>query len=828
MIKVVTNSLFSDYEICTLEDVYKYCITKKIIGVDIETTRKFKKGTYSERVYKPGLDPYVTNIIMLQIGDLDIQFIIDTRQFHKSLIKKWICPLLSNKEILKVGHNLKFENKHFLHNYNCVLENIHDTFIVEKILYNGLNIGFSLEKLMNRYLGIKSVNSINLFEDYKPVKEKKFNKDDSFLLGLIPEEDEIMYVDKSTRTQFINWGDKPFTTKQIEYGAEDIIAPLKIYKLQILGRKIDGKKWYPINGIKIENAFVKCAAITENKGMPFNSLKWLEVYEANLKTYTKRLLFLNSWVVDKYPNFVDAVDLFNNTPRCAIEWSSSKQTIVFFKHLELCPKERSKSTKKIEYTVGAKSMFKLLSNERKNDFFFEKFPPKIIDNNDLILSYLLLKKAEQLVTTFGKDFLRYVHPITGRVHSNYNQLMNTGRLSSTSPNCLSASTEVLTKKGWKKGIDLVNKEEILSWNLSNKLEWTIPSKYYRSYSKVKRYYKTHYDIVMTDNHRCLFRDRRTNKFITKKAINFHKDAQILNSSILEKGISLDKNLIKFIVAIQADAHITKYNHLDFCFIKLRKYKRLVKILDTLNIPYKHINDKKRSRLTIKKDNWTIVNRYLTNKNFNWNLLELDLNSRKLLFNEIRYWDGNIKRHTQFTCKDKINVDIISAIASTIGVRTHFRYYINNDKKYPTIDITNHTDCTGTANTKIEQKGIEEVWCIEVNSGYFLARNNNQPFITGNCQNIPSTAIFRDCFSSGESMINCDYSGQESVLLADISEVPLLLDFYKNGHPIFGTDLHSYAATSMFRAILNDPTLVITKKTDKDRRDIAKNFNFKLA
>ncbi|MDC7250659.1 MAG: DNA polymerase [Sphaerochaetaceae bacterium] len=51
-----------------------------------------------------------------------------------------------------------------------------------------------------------------------------------------------------------------------------------------------------------------------------------------------------------------------------------------------------------------------------------------------MLAYLLLKRTEQAKTTFGRDWLKYVHPVTKRVHSNYRQILNTARMSSTNPN----------------------------------------------------------------------------------------------------------------------------------------------------------------------------------------------------------------------------------------------------------------------------------------------------------------------------------------------------------------------------------------------------------
>jgi DNA polymerase I-like protein with 3'-5' exonuclease and polymerase domains len=117
-----------------------------------------------------------------------------------------------------------------------------------------------------------------------------------------------------------------------------------------------------------------------------------------------------------------------------IEWSSSKQVIKLFKKLGIAVKERSKHTGRLEWTVGAKSLLRKLPGKYKGKFFKRQFPDQIECKEDLSLAYLLFKKSEQLCTTFGKEWLKYVHPITYRIHPNFNQYMSTGRLSSTNPN----------------------------------------------------------------------------------------------------------------------------------------------------------------------------------------------------------------------------------------------------------------------------------------------------------------------------------------------------------------------------------------------------------
>ncbi len=204
MIYFIGNNLFSynNIENCSTEYCYNYLKDKKVISIDIETSRKFKKGLYKEDVYQPGLDPYVSRIVMLQIGDLENQFVIDTRVISPVFLK----DILESNEILKVGHNLKFEGKHIFCNYKIVLNNVWDTMICERILYNGLELSNSLQSLMKRYFNVVSVNDVELFSENDKIEEEV---DEISLIDY----KETVYVDKSVRLQFINIEDTPFTVE---------------------------------------------------------------------------------------------------------------------------------------------------------------------------------------------------------------------------------------------------------------------------------------------------------------------------------------------------------------------------------------------------------------------------------------------------------------------------------------------------------------------------------------------------------------------------------------------------------------------------------------
>ena len=360
----------------TIDDCFEYLKDKEIISFDIETTRKFN-GKYGK---EEGLDPYLSNIVMFQIGDKNRQYIIDYRTVD---IKK-LLPLLKTKTI--VGQNIKFEYKHLLHNEGIRLENLYDTMVVEQILFNGLNVKTSLEALTEKYLSIN--------------------------------------VDKSTRLGFLNIGDREFTLNEIYYGAEDILYPLLIRDKQLL----DVEKKELHNCVSLEMKFIPVLGDIEYKGMHFNKDKWYKTYQENLNKFDELKLKLDSFVLENYSNthFVTSqLDLFSDERKCAIMWSSPKQVIEFFQYLNICPQEVSKTTKKLSYTVNANVLKSSLNTINKdiNDKFKE-----------FILIYLEYKEIEQSCTTFGLDFFKYINPVTERLHSNYKQILNTGRISSSNPN----------------------------------------------------------------------------------------------------------------------------------------------------------------------------------------------------------------------------------------------------------------------------------------------------------------------------------------------------------------------------------------------------------
>lgn len=361
---------YLNYElVVTQERCDQIEILESLVGLDIETTRAFE-GKYGKL---EGLDPYTSKIVMLQIGTLDKQYIIDTRKVNpKKLLKR-----LNNRGVTFIGHNLKFEYKHILHNYKIRLENLYDTMIVYQINYCGLSKNSSLAAVAKELCKID--------------------------------------VPKDVRLSFLTIRETPFSEDQAIYGAKDIIVPFLIKNsLDYLIEKND--LW---ETVKVEMSYIKVLGDIEYVGMAFDKVRWLEVAELNKKEFKRLEEALNQYVIDnQHSKFFSAqLDLFSTDIKVKIQWTSSAQVIKYFKYLGFCPQAVSKSTKKLTYTVDKKELGK----------YRGEYKP-------LVDMYVAYKEAEQNITTFGEDFFKYVHPITGRIHSDYRQILNTGRMSSNNPN----------------------------------------------------------------------------------------------------------------------------------------------------------------------------------------------------------------------------------------------------------------------------------------------------------------------------------------------------------------------------------------------------------
>jgi DNA polymerase I-like protein with 3'-5' exonuclease and polymerase domains len=422
------------FERSTVSEAAAYLREKEWFVLDTETTKVKRMDTHGKEVtstvYEGGLDPYLSRVIMLQIGDLEKQFVIDTRTEDITEL----LPLFTDPKILKILHNSKFDAKHIFHCYGVWLVNTYDTMLAQNVRQNGARTSYAMDACAERVLGYKPKQAKvrTLFDEDTEEDEDYFDPAFPVDINLI-ERAESKVIDKSIRMGFVTKSDKPFTVKEVEYGADDVIIPAKLY----LNQKewLETSDYNPIKGVRLQNKFALVLAQIEYWGAGFDPVMWKSLYEKNLVKYEERRQAVIKYVESnpKLKKFVLQLDLFNDKPGCSVQWTSPVQVISVFRALGICPKEKSKQTKKEEWTVSAKALYKDM-DQGFRDAFDKGIDREIVDDATFRLGYLLFKKSQLAVTTFGTDFFKYVHPVTKKLHSSYKQMMHTGRMSSTAPN----------------------------------------------------------------------------------------------------------------------------------------------------------------------------------------------------------------------------------------------------------------------------------------------------------------------------------------------------------------------------------------------------------
>jgi DNA polymerase-1 len=354
MIYLVTNqqAMFSPvgYSMATVEESLEYLEALEIIGFDTETR---------------GMDPFTKELLSMQLGDQEKQYVIDCSTVDPKLYKKVL------EEKVLIMHNAKFDLR-FLYYYQIVPTKIFDTFLVERILTTGIDTARrSLDAVVYKYCKIE--------------------------------------LNKSVRGHIHREG---LSTRVIKYAADDVKYLHQVKRKQEVALEENNLQ----KTASLDNQFVCVLAYIEFCGMYLNPEQWRQKCEDDLKDLNAVKIKLDEFILenpDKYSNYIDnQLSLFDSGIKCRLNWSSSKQVIPFMQSLGVDTLTKDKETGLMKHSVDKK----VLGPQKK------KHP--------IISTYIEYTEHQKVVSTYGENWFDYINPVTGRIHSNYQQIMNTGRLSS--------------------------------------------------------------------------------------------------------------------------------------------------------------------------------------------------------------------------------------------------------------------------------------------------------------------------------------------------------------------------------------------------------------
>lgn len=279
--------------------------------------------------------------------------------------------LLENKTITKIFHNAKFDYKFIKRWSNISCEGIYDTFLTERVLNCGKDkYGYGLKDVCKRYLNVD--------------------------------------LNKDVRNQFIGLTGQPFKNDQIVYGAKDVEYLIKIRTHQL--PLID--KYKLQNVVELENKVVSSFADIEYNGLELDVEQWSKLEAINTDNANKLEQDLDTMIRNDHRvrHFVSKyvqTDMFTPIEEIRdidIKWTSPKQVLEVFQCL--VPTLDN---------VNGKQMYK----------YRFKFP--------LIDKYVKYKEAMKLCTSYGDAFFKNL-AADNKIHTNFHQILDTGRVSSSKPN----------------------------------------------------------------------------------------------------------------------------------------------------------------------------------------------------------------------------------------------------------------------------------------------------------------------------------------------------------------------------------------------------------
>ncbi len=298
--------------------------------------------------------------------------------------------VLESNKIVKVLHNAKFDYKFIKRWAGISMEEMYDTFLAERVINCGK-------------------------QDY------------GYSLARCVERYLGLTLDKETRNKFVGLKGQPFTVDQIQYGANDVVYLLDIREKQLV--KIHSLELH--NVASLENKVVKVFSEIEYEGLMIDEDKWTAMAEDNVKLAFEQELKLDDMVLahpllTKYrvPVQVDMFAPMDEVRKTHINWGSPSQTLALFQNL----------VPNLEDVNGKK-----LNKHR--------YKHKLIDE------YIRYKERTKLANAYGTKFFNYVN-CDGKVHTNFSQILDTGRVSSSKPNMQQIPSDntfrncFVTESGW--------------------------------------------------------------------------------------------------------------------------------------------------------------------------------------------------------------------------------------------------------------------------------------------------------------------------------------------------------------------------------------------
>lgn len=351
------------------------------IGFDIETS---------------GLNVFEEEILLIQMNINDKIYTINPGTIEKRIIT-YALQLIEDRELLVIGHNIKFDMKFIYHNYGVIFTHVFDTMLAEMLSYIGAGSFFvSLQSLAKKYLHLA--------------------------------------LDKDIRETFYNKLDYEFSEEQIAYAEKDvsILLQLKNILQDLLHKRGQYKTW------ELEMKLLPVVTLMEHTGIILDKDKWKEAgNQAKLTADNAKtdLMILLEKEFDKYAGkYNNALEVFINI-HYPVKTSFRKAEKERLSNITTKDEIKAEVIPLINFGSHVQAKYILNKLGVPLETTNAKEMAAYVDGHPIVEYLVAYRHATKRVTSFGDEFLKNVNYKTGAVHTNFNQLGTaTGRFSSDAPN----------------------------------------------------------------------------------------------------------------------------------------------------------------------------------------------------------------------------------------------------------------------------------------------------------------------------------------------------------------------------------------------------------
>lgn len=317
--------------------------------------------------------------------------------------------------------------------------------------------------------------------------------------------------------------------------------------------------------------------------------------------------------------------------------------------------------------------------------------------------------------------------------------------------CFPSDTEVLTlNKGWVKLEDYTD-EEVAQVSTTLEITYTRPlavvDKLFTG-NLIDRSNSKGLSEIVTEDHNVarLYKGK-----LVKKRADDYTEKHLLIPRVAKRLSDIDgvpDDLVRLMVAIQSDGCIRNSRYVDFHLKKQRKIDRLQKIIIDLGLTYK---------IYYHKDTTVTVRCYIENvdtdfivKSIKISTLLNKLSNHNLVvfIDEVKYWDGNsVKNRNQdeFNNRDKDTIDSVQLASHLLGFCSTIRQ--NESGGYTVSILYSKNTSSQIRNPNIIPVKNKRVMCLSVPDGYLLVRQNDNIFISGNCDTLAVYEMLKKCGKS---------------------------------------------------------------------------------